>query len=626
MRSRYCSIPFERLPCYRPVVSIPLVVAAALFLSPAAPRHREWLEDEVHFVISSRERAQFEKLEEMGNDEERDRFIELFWARRAREGLHGIGARETHRRRLAECDRLFAEGGLRGRFTERGRIFQNLGAPAFRETFGQTSDRIVPAELWQYTGVALSPLPDSFYLLFFRARGDVRYRLWSPVADGLAALLPDAEPNRFQTASRPEALERIDPELAAVVRSLTRGEESSSLSLLATLANLPDLLERGRTAAESVRARASFRAIDASLEAVLLDDDAGIAEVHYALQFPSSELVGQARTRITLEGRLLGRGGEVDRWEDRFEIRGREGTAPFVGVLSIEGRRVAAPGSTRLVMTLVSDGIASASSSAELGRLFLARSVREDSTITSELPFRGADRLASPLAGSVVRDARTLGVLAAEGSGGNVRWTIRRGEETLWRATDELRLPFATTPLPLQELPAGVYLLEASSSGGAPYEREFEWRPEEETARFRVLARERTGSEEASYRYRRAASLRGRGERERAIEELEKATEFEPESLRLQLELAALRYAAGRYEDVVEQLSKLSFVEDTKVPLDLRLDLLVLQAGASEALGRFERAVALYEEAARLAPGNVAYATAVSRARARASENVRRDR
>ena len=328
-----------------------LLLVLGLQSSPLAERHRGFLEDEAHFLLNADERERFEAL---ASDESRDRFIEAFWQHRDR---------GEHQRRLRACDRLF---GLRGRWSERGRIYQLLGEPSYREDLSRAGHRIWPSELWHYTGVGVSFLPDSFYLIFFRPSGFAEYRLWNPDTEGVAALVPSAEPSGLELGADP-ALGAIDPELALAVKELVPGAgRRGGLSLLASLDAFTELAERARVFGEEVRVAVSTRELRSRLFASVLADDAGVPELHYALDLPpgtSSELHWRAqseryRVGFSLVGRLVGLGLERERWEDSIvlDVSASEKAALVKTRLSFRGRRLVQPNDERFELALVTVG------------------------------------------------------------------------------------------------------------------------------------------------------------------------------------------------------------------------------------------------------------------------------
>jgi GWxTD domain-containing protein len=98
---------------------------AAVREEPQRP-WREWLNDDVAYVISDQERNAFIQL---NNDEERTRFVEQFWLRRdPTPDTAENEYQEEHYRRIAYANEHFASGRP-GRKTDRGRIYITLGAP-----------------------------------------------------------------------------------------------------------------------------------------------------------------------------------------------------------------------------------------------------------------------------------------------------------------------------------------------------------------------------------------------------------------------------------------------------------------------------------------------------------------
>jgi tetratricopeptide (TPR) repeat protein len=207
----------------------------------------------------------------------------------------------------------------------------------------------------------------------------------------------------------------------------------------------------------------------------------------------------------------------------------------------------------------------------------------------------------------------------------DVVWELWKGESRLWRdrGRPSVEAPFmnVTKELLLSTLGAGSYRLVVRASTGR-FERAFEWRPGEgEASRVRVLSRDRTPREEASYRRARASSFSRRGDDARAIAELMLAAAALPKDVRLQLELASFRYASGKYDEVVKQLSS------ARVSFPGEVDVLVLLGASLEALGRIDEAAAIYEEAMALAPDNEKLKESHERVREKVSfRGPRRDR
>jgi len=123
------------------------------------PDDTNWLLNEVPDIITDAERRAFLEL---GTEEEREQFKEIFWRDRNPEPESPVNSvREEHYRRLAYADEHFASG-IAGRKTDRGRIYIIWGSPDEIESHptGGTYDRppeqgggstsTYPWELWRY--------------------------------------------------------------------------------------------------------------------------------------------------------------------------------------------------------------------------------------------------------------------------------------------------------------------------------------------------------------------------------------------------------------------------------------------------------------------------------------------
>src|SRR5260370_25334899 len=121
--------------------------------------YKQWLNEDVVYIISPEERRAFLQLD---TNEEREQFIEQFWLRRSNNpDLPDNDFKEEHYRRIAYANDHFASG-IPGWKTDRGRIYITFG-PAdeteshpsggtyerpIEEGGGQTST--YPFEKWRY--------------------------------------------------------------------------------------------------------------------------------------------------------------------------------------------------------------------------------------------------------------------------------------------------------------------------------------------------------------------------------------------------------------------------------------------------------------------------------------------
>src|SRR5450432_1142931 len=121
--------------------------------------YKQWLSEDVIYIISPAERQSFLQLE---TNEEREQFIEQFWLRRsATPDLPDNDFKEEHYRRIAYANEHFASG-IPGWRTDRGRIYIIWGKPDETDSHptGGTYDRPMdegggstttyPWESWRY--------------------------------------------------------------------------------------------------------------------------------------------------------------------------------------------------------------------------------------------------------------------------------------------------------------------------------------------------------------------------------------------------------------------------------------------------------------------------------------------
>jgi GWxTD domain-containing protein len=149
--------------------------------NPLAKTYRQWIDEEVVYLISKDERKAFLAL---AADADRNAFIKSFWARLDPFPLTPENEfRDEHERRLRAARDKY---GVR---TDRGRIYILLGPPADIDA-DMTGKYVVPCEIWNYSGLSIPTLPTSLRLLFYKPLGFGELKLYSPLFDGLEYLVP----------------------------------------------------------------------------------------------------------------------------------------------------------------------------------------------------------------------------------------------------------------------------------------------------------------------------------------------------------------------------------------------------------------------------------------------------
>jgi len=198
-------------------------------------RWKAWLDDDVAYIITPKEREVFLSLK---SDKERGVFEEAFWLQRdPSPGTPENEFKTEHYRRLKYSDEYFGRGSLkRGRDTDRGRIYIILGKPISDERFDEGTQNLTPSELWQYNGESALGLPPVFYVLFFKRDVTGDFVLYSPSLDGPNRLFQGASQNSYDRRGAYEALKNISGELAEASLTLIPGSgaDPSSMSSLAS--------------------------------------------------------------------------------------------------------------------------------------------------------------------------------------------------------------------------------------------------------------------------------------------------------------------------------------------------------------------------------------------------------
>lgn len=151
------------------------------------PRHRTWFNEEVYWITTPTEREAFVRL---SSDQQRDTFIEAFWAHR--DPTPGTPTNEykiEHYRRFAHANDIYGRGtSTPGWRTDRGQMYILLGGPIMVTRVA--NDLLTyPTEVWFMGGETELGLPAYFYLLFYQRYGIGDYRLYSPTSDGPSRLL-----------------------------------------------------------------------------------------------------------------------------------------------------------------------------------------------------------------------------------------------------------------------------------------------------------------------------------------------------------------------------------------------------------------------------------------------------
>jgi GWxTD domain-containing protein len=191
-----------------------------------SPQYRKWLEQDVVYIITPKERDVFLRLE---SDREREIFITAFWKQRdPTPGTPKNEFKDEHYRRIAYANQWFGrDTPSPGWRTDMGRIYVILGEPKSVEKYENLFD-VFPTQIWFYEGMAEFGTPNAFNVVFFKPSGIPEYRLYSPLQYGPQALLIHYNGDMSDYASAYSQLAQIEPAIAGISMTLIPGESLDS--------------------------------------------------------------------------------------------------------------------------------------------------------------------------------------------------------------------------------------------------------------------------------------------------------------------------------------------------------------------------------------------------------------
>lgn len=343
------------------------------------PEYRRWIEEDVPYIISERERKEFLLLR---NNDERDKFIEAFWESRNPTPNSTINTfKEEHYRRLAYAREHFGDERYNdGWRTDMGRVYITLGPPKQTAKYHGNAN-VRPMEIWFYE--SLTPaLPPYFNLVFYKRSESDPYTLYSPTEDGPGRLITNDARGTSLAAQVTTILQSIGSEAAQASLSLYPGEPVNlrdpatptmqSDILLSMVRSLPEQrLEKERIEAlrhanqEHVTASIFTGANVALLDTALLRDNSGRQTLHFLMRNQQLDpaLIGvlpskQTGYTLSLQTRVMTADGKaVYQQQDTLQggVSESGAKAARAKLFGAEGRLPVVPGNYEVETTLTNN-------------------------------------------------------------------------------------------------------------------------------------------------------------------------------------------------------------------------------------------------------------------------------
>jgi GWxTD domain-containing protein len=186
------------------------------------PQYRKWIEQDVVYIITPKERDVFLQLE---SDREREIFITAFWKQRdPTPGTPKNEYKDEHYRRIAYANQWLGKGTpTPGWRTDMGRIYIILGEPKSKEIYENLPD-IFPTQIWFFEGMAEYGMVNAFNVVFYKPSSIPEWKLYSPLNDGPQGLLVHYKGDMANYEAAFTQLASIEPAVARVSVSLIPGE------------------------------------------------------------------------------------------------------------------------------------------------------------------------------------------------------------------------------------------------------------------------------------------------------------------------------------------------------------------------------------------------------------------
>jgi len=598
------------------------------------PKYRKWLEEEVVYIITPKEREVFLQL---GTDKERDLFIEAFWKHRdPTPGTPENEFKKEHYRRIAYANHMFGRGTPKpGWKTDRGRYYIILGPPQDVQKF-ESKQNLYPAEIWFYQGMTKKGLVPAFHLVFIQRGGTGEYVLYSPARDGPQAFMPDYWGDPADYIQAYEALKEIEPDLARVSLSLIPGEESiygrpslASEILIQNINLLPQRQVNDKYAEkllefkDIVEVEYTANYIDNRSLIKIYRDPKGIFFLYYIIQ-PERLSIGNYESKyysnLKLNGKITDlRGKVVFQYEKNVSLQFSENQLSKIKYVpfNLYDMIPLTPGNYKLSILLKNTvsmeftsveeeiSIPSDLTALQMTPLVLAYRTEPLSRPVNK-PFNFGNKVFYCVPDNTFCSSDTLyiffqifGLSPELKEKGILKYTFYRGDEEYKTFTDEIRnysgnnfmREFSLKEFAPAHYRVKVSLLNASQQEVLSEFEEFDLSPMASLPRPWIYTKVMPHTGDPIYSYILGSQWFNRGKLDKAKKYFEDAYRKNPQSVDYALNLAKVYSLLKNFRKVKEILLPLKNNEKAN------FELYYLLGKANQMLGEFNEAISIYDEA-----------------------------
>lgn len=598
-------------------------------------KYRKWLEEEVAYIITPKEKNVFSKLV---TDRERDLFIDAFWKQRdPSPGTPANEFKEEHYRRFDYANRFFGRGTPRpGWKTDMGRAYIVLGPPISIEYFENVMN-VYPTQVWAYLGDPKLGLPPAFNIVFFKKYGTGEYVFYSPSEHGPQSLIAGYMGDARNALDAYQRLNELDPNLARYALSLVPGDRSlpgvvslASEQLFSAVFSSPQKRVKDSYAEAILKYKdfveveytANYIGSDAMVEVV--KNKAGVFLVHYSIEprkLSVDRLEDKYGANFELDGRISDPQGktvyqfskqvpmsfsreELDEMEGKaFAIQDAFPLIPGYYTFDLLLKNTVSKEFTSFAADLA---VPQNESNLWMSPLLLAYRVEEDAQRSGDIvPFKiGDTQIICQSKKTFVKKDPLFVYFQLHGLGedlkskGELKYTIFKEDQEFFSHTQKIKEYASDTDfiekLSLEEFPPGYYSLKVSVLGGEGTESLYEIQNFEvsfvpEIPRPMIISKITPFSRIDENDYSRGIQYFNTGDLQKARILLEKTYLNNPGESNYALGFAQLLFIDKDYGRVKEVLKP--FLDGPNESQGV----LYLMGKALHALGEFQQALALYQ-------------------------------